>query len=182
MIWTLFQPCICWLYRASPSLPAKNIINLISVLAIWRHPYVRSSLVLLKEGVCYDLVTDTDFSHYMGKDKIPKFNILCDGRKIFKTLVSKLIKIIQSFKFCSMVIIYCIFLLLLFSCPVISDSLQPHGWQHRGLPILYHLPKFAHVHVHCIGDAILWCPLLLPSKFPSFMNFSNESTFCIRWP
>ena len=43
-----------WLYRASPSLTAKNIINLISVLTIWWHPCVGSSLVLLEEGVCYD--------------------------------------------------------------------------------------------------------------------------------
>ena len=43
-----------WLYRASPSLAAKNIINLISVLAIWWCPRVESSLVLLEEDVCYD--------------------------------------------------------------------------------------------------------------------------------
>ena len=37
MIWTTvsFQSCFCWLYRASPSLSGKNIINLISVLTIW---------------------------------------------------------------------------------------------------------------------------------------------------
>ena len=46
--------CFCWLYRASPSLAAKTIINLISVLTIWWHPCVESSLVLLEEGVCYD--------------------------------------------------------------------------------------------------------------------------------
>ena len=46
--------CFCWLYRASPSLAAKNIINLILVLAIWWCPRVESSLVLLEEGVCYD--------------------------------------------------------------------------------------------------------------------------------
>ena len=46
--------CFCWLYRASPSLAAKNIINLISVLTIWWCPCVESSLVLLEEGVCYD--------------------------------------------------------------------------------------------------------------------------------
>ena len=45
--------CFCWLYRASPSLAAKNIINLISVLTIWWCPCVESSL-LLEEGVCYD--------------------------------------------------------------------------------------------------------------------------------
>ena len=37
MIWAtvISRSCFCWLYRASPSLAAKNIINLISVLTIW---------------------------------------------------------------------------------------------------------------------------------------------------
>ena len=48
------RSCFCWLYRASPSLAAKNIINLISVLTIWWCPCVESSLVLLEEGVYYD--------------------------------------------------------------------------------------------------------------------------------
>ena len=34
MIWATvrFRSCLCWLYNVSPSFPAKNIINLISVL------------------------------------------------------------------------------------------------------------------------------------------------------
>ena len=56
MIWATvsFWFCFCWLYRASPSLVAKNIINLILVLTIWWCPCVESSLVLLEVGVCYD--------------------------------------------------------------------------------------------------------------------------------
>ena len=56
MIWATVssQSCFCWLYRASPSLAAKNIINLILVLTIWWCSCVESSLVLLEEGVCYD--------------------------------------------------------------------------------------------------------------------------------
>ena len=56
MIWATVNSwsCFCWLYRASPSLAAKNIINLISVLTIWWCPCVESSLVLLEEGGCYD--------------------------------------------------------------------------------------------------------------------------------
>ena len=56
MIWGTVSSwsCFCWQYRASPSLAAKNIINLISVLTIWWCPCVESSLVLLEEGVCYD--------------------------------------------------------------------------------------------------------------------------------
>ena len=48
IIWATFssQSCFCWLYRASPSLVAKNIINLILVLNIWWCPCVESSLVL----------------------------------------------------------------------------------------------------------------------------------------
>jgi len=38
---------------ASPSLAAKNIINLILVLTIWWCLCVESSLVFLEEGVCY---------------------------------------------------------------------------------------------------------------------------------
>ena len=56
MIWATVSSWsyFCWLYRASPSLAAKNIINLISVLTIWWCPCVESSLVLLEDGVCYD--------------------------------------------------------------------------------------------------------------------------------
>ena len=56
MIWATIssQSCFCWLYRASSSLTAKNIINLILVPTIWWCPCVESSLVLLEEGICYD--------------------------------------------------------------------------------------------------------------------------------
>ena len=56
MIWATVssQSYFLWLYRASPSFAAKNIINLILVLTIWWCPCVESSLVLLEEGVCYD--------------------------------------------------------------------------------------------------------------------------------
>ena len=49
MIWATVSSWsyFCWLYRASPSLAAKNIINLISVLTIWWCPCVESSFVLL---------------------------------------------------------------------------------------------------------------------------------------
>ena len=56
MIWATVSSwsSFCWLCRASPSLTAKNIINLILILTIWWCPCVESSLVLLEEGVCYD--------------------------------------------------------------------------------------------------------------------------------
>ena len=53
MIWATVSSwsCFCWLYRTAPSLAAKNIINLISVLTIWWFPCVESSLLLLEEVV-----------------------------------------------------------------------------------------------------------------------------------
>ena len=56
MIWATVSSwsCFCRLYRAPPSLAAKNRISLILVLTIWWCPCVESSLVLLEEGVCYD--------------------------------------------------------------------------------------------------------------------------------
>ena len=58
-----------------------------------------------------------------------------------------------------------------------------------GLPAPQHLPEFAQVHLHSIGDAvqpshlILWHPLLLLSSiFPSIRDFSSELSVCIRWP
>ena len=68
----------CWLYRASPSLAAKNIINLISVLTIWWCPCVESSLMLLEEGVCYDqciLFAKLYFSLYPASFCTPRPNL-----------------------------------------------------------------------------------------------------------
>ena len=50
MIWSTVssQSCFCWLYRASLSLVAKNIINLILVLTICWCPCVKSFLCCWK--------------------------------------------------------------------------------------------------------------------------------------
>ena len=50
-----------------------------------------------------------------------------------------------------------------------------------GLSVPHHLPKFAQVHVYCIGDAIQPSHLL-PSIFPKIRVFFSESAVCIRWP
>ena len=56
MIWATVSSLswFCWVYRASPPLAAKDIINLILVLTVWWCQCVESSLMLLEEGVCYD--------------------------------------------------------------------------------------------------------------------------------
>ena len=55
-----------------------------------------------------------------------------------------------------------VLVLLFFSCPVVSDTLRPHGLHHTRPPC----------------DPLL----LLPSSFPIIKDFSNESSVCIRWP
>ena len=56
-----------------------------------------------------------------------------------------------------------------------------------GLPVSHHishcLPKFMYIEsVMPSSPLILWHLLLPPSIFPSIRNFSNESSFSIRWP
>ena len=48
MMWTTVSSwsCFCWLYRASPSLTAKNMINLILVLTTWWCPWLVVSCVV----------------------------------------------------------------------------------------------------------------------------------------
>ena len=79
MIWATVSSwsCFCWLYRASPSLVAKNISNLISASTIWWCPCVESSLVLLKEDVCYDHCVFLAKLYYLCPDsfRIPRPNL-----------------------------------------------------------------------------------------------------------
>ena len=51
------------------------------------------------------------------------------------------------------------------------------------LTISWSLPKFMSIaSVMPSSHLILWCPLLLPSVFPSIRDFASESAVCIRWP
>ena len=76
---------------------------------------------------------------------------------------------------------------MLFSCPVVSNSLRPRGLQHTSPPwplISWSLPKLMPtVSVLPSSHLILWHPLfLLPSIFPRISDFSSELTVRIRWP
>ena len=82
-------------------------------------------------------------------------------------------------------VIFLWLLLLLFSRQVVSDSLRPHG-SPPGFPVPHHLPEFAQVHVHWIGDAIqlslILCRALLLLSSVFTRVFPNESAVHIRWP
>ena len=69
-------------------------------------------------------------------------------------------------------------------CPTLCD---PMNRSTPGLPVHHQLPEFTKTHVHRVRDAIqpshpLSSPFLLPPIPPSIRLFSNESTFCMRWP
>jgi len=57
MIWAIVssRSCFCWLYRASSSSAAKNIISLVSVLTIWWCPCVKLSRVVGKERLLWPM-------------------------------------------------------------------------------------------------------------------------------
>ena len=73
-----------------------------------------------------------------------------------------------------------------FSCSIMSDSLRPLDYSTPGLHVHLQLPELesnscpsswlCHLTILCHRV------LLLPSVFPSFRVFSNESLLCIRWP
>ena len=73
-----------------------------------------------------------------------------------------------------------------FSHSVVSDSLRPHGLQHARPPCPSPAPRvYSHSHPSVMpsNHLVLCHPLLLlPSVFPSFRVFSNESALHIRWP
>ena len=77
---------------------------------------------------------------------------------------------------------------MLFSCAVMSDSLQSHGLQCARPPCLSPFSRslFRLMSIESVmpyNHLILCCPLLLlPSIFPSIMVFSNDSALRIRWP
>ena len=76
----------------------------------------------------------------------------------------------------------------LFSHPVASDSLLPHGLQHTRLPCPSPLPRVCsnsyplsqccYLTISSFATPLL----LLPSIFPSIRGFSNESALHIGWP
>ena len=73
-------------------------------------------------------------------------------------------------------------LLLLFSQPVVSNSLWSPGLQHARPSCPSLSPKVCPNSCPS-SHLILWCPLiLLPSVSPSIRDLSSESVVHIRWP
>ena len=82
-----------------------------------------------------------------------------------------------------------IFLIIQFSSVAQSHLTlcDPMDCSMPGFPVHHQFPEPTQIQVHRIVDVfnhlILCCPLLLlPSIFPRFRVFSNESDLRIRWP
>ena len=72
------------------------------------------------------------------------------------------------------------YLVLLFSCSVVLDSLWPHGLRTPGFPVLHYLPQFAQTHVHWVGDAIQPSHPVFPfSSCPQ--SFPASGSFPMSW-
>ena len=68
------------------------------------------------------------------------------------------------------------------SCLTFCD---PMDCSTPGLSVPHHIPVFAQVHVHCIGDAISSPDALFsfcPQSFPASGTFPVNQLFSIRWP
>ena len=147
MIWATISSlsCFCWLYRASPSVAAKNIISLISILAICWCPCVELSLVLLEESICYDqrILLAKLYSCLPCFILYSKAKFVCYSRCLLTLYFCILVpRNDKGISFCPINI--SIFMLCLLTslpshfccrsvicvcavCSVVSDSLWPHG-------------------------------------------------------
>ena len=155
MIWATVssRSCFCWLDRAFPSLAAKTVINLISVLTTWKCPCVESPLVLLEEGICYDQCINA-FSCQNSVSFCPA--LFCAPRPS-KTLTWG-ISWLPTFAFQSSMMKRASFLVLVLEGLVgLHRIVQLHLLQHQWLG-------------HRLG--ILWCWMVcLGNQYRSFLSF-----------
>ena len=61
------------------------------------------------------------------------------------------------------------------SCPTLCD---PMDGSTPGLPVPHHLPEFAQVHLHCIGDAVQPSHPLMPSSHSTLNLSQHQGLFC----
>ena len=64
------------------------------------------------------------------------------------------------------------------SVPQLCATLcNPTDCSTPGLPVSHHLPKFAQVHIHCIGDVIQPSHLLMPSSLSALHLSQHQGLF-----
>ena len=190
MIWATIssRSCFCSLYIASPSLAAKNIINLISVLTIWWCPCVEFLLCCWKRVFAMTSVfswqnsvslcpasfytTRANLPIIPGISWFPTFAFQppmmkrtsfggISSRRSCKSSSDKIRSVAQS-------------------CPTLCD---PMNRSTPGLPVHHQLPEFTQTHVHRVSDAIQPSqplsspspPAPNPSQHQSLFQWINSS-------
>ena len=183
MIWATVSSrfCLCWPYRASPFLAAKNINNLISVLTIWWCPCVQSSLLLADQRAM------TSAFSWQSCQPLPCFvlyweaKLSCYSRYLFFFFLFKIIfysSIVNSqcFRYTAdwfsyntyihthiYVCVYCCYVVIQ-SCPALCD---PVDWSPPGSSF------------HGISQARIWDWVATPSPIQIYLL---TSYFCIPIP
>ena len=131
MIWTTVSSwsCFCWLYRTSPSLAAKNIINLISVLTIWWCLCVESSLVYILHVIECSMIS------FDSKISLPFHSVnICLSTSIFRSFNFRVIYWEVGFEFaillsvCSLLSLFLISFFLLFCLSMGHIFLRITSW------------------------------------------------------
>ena len=127
--WSFF----CWLYRVFPSLAAKNIINLISVLTILSN-ITGKNYGLTPNHTGKDWVGNLDFYSASLPPPTRMVSEKITQRVSLLSPLNKYVVVVQSlshFQLCN-----------------------PMDCSTPGFPVLHYLPEFAQTHVHWVGDAI----------------------------
>ena len=179
MIWATVssRSCFCWLYRASPSLAAKNIINLILVLTIWWCPCCcwKRVFAMTSAFSWQNSISLCPISFCIPRPKLPvtpgvswlptfAFQSPIMKRTSFLGVSSKRSCKSSSVQFSSVVQL----------CPTACD---PMNSSTPGLPVHHQLLEFTQTHVHRVSDAIQPAhPLSSPSP-PAPNPSQHQSLF-----
>ena len=185
------RSCFCWLYRAFPSLAAKNIIHLVSVLTVWWWPCGESSLGCLEKGgpIC-ETPLALALHHFVLQGQscllflvflnffLLHFNPLWSKGQLFVYLFG-----ISSTRCCRSLQTHSISAslasvvgALLFSYSVVS-LYDPMNCSTPGFTVLHHLLEHAQLHVHWVGDAIQSFHSLSSPTFPALDLSQHQGLF-----
>ena len=149
----------------------------ISILSLWSQCENETWLQInfkRSRGKCLELASFRESFYFWDKTSI-QASSLTQGKERCKLNV-----IIPYYNLlCNMLLYNLLYNTLLFSCPVMSDSLWSHGLQCTRPPCPSpspSLPEFMLIaSVIPSRHSILWCPLLLPLIFPGI----REMKICV---
>ena len=146
----------------------------------WMHLHTWQFHMSVKWAFHFNMaITNSWFLPHISSSSSCQYQKASSSTRLFK---SKNIGVFYS----SLSSIFCPFYCCCSIAKLCSTLWNPMDCSTPGSLVLHYLPEFAQIHVRWVSDTIylILCHplLLLPSVFPSIRVFTNESTFCIRWP